>query len=200
MLAEVVALHDVKDAEGFVQATINRARLVLSPDEREELAAEGLAILCKLAGDWQPRREGYQQDGRFSGYAAMYLPRKLGDAWHRMHPEHLLRTQPDGGRRWQYGDRAVSLNAMTAEDGEDREQLLAGRDADETPAPTVERLLRGQLEERFDVALRVSGLMAEGLTSDREIAEVLGLTTSQVRDARADLEPVAQRLRTLSQR
>jgi hypothetical protein len=59
---------------------------VLSTDERAELVAEGLAILCKLAHDYKPHIARHaRNEGRFSGYAA--------------NPEHQLRTQPDGRRR-----------------------------------------------------------------------------------------------------
>src|SRR5947209_8665438 len=132
MLAESVALLDVRDVLAFVQgtleswcaATAKRGRIVLSEDERADLACEGVAIMYKLAEEFQPHMDGYDQPGRFSGYAAMFLPRKLGDAWHRMHPEHQLRTQPDGKRRWEYRERAVSLDAIVAEDP-DRHALMA---------------------------------------------------------------------------
>ena len=199
MLAEVVALHDVRDAESFVHATLNASRRIYSLEEREELAAEGLAILCKLASDFEPHRDGYAHAGKFSGFAAKYLRLKLEDAYHRQHPEHQLRTQPDGRRRYEYGERAVSLHAYTGEDGEDRGELLASREVPDLPTPTIANLLREQLEDELNTALNVAGLYAEGVTSDREVAEVLSLTTTQVREARAKLEPVAQRLRTLSQ-
>ena len=148
---------DVNDAEAFVQATINRwqaptrdrGRIELSDWEREELAAEGMAILCKLRDQFKPRMAGYDQDGRFSGYAAQFLPRKLGDAWHRMHDEHQLRTQPDGGRRWHYGDKAVSLEALTAEDP-DRHSIMATPDAG------------------FDLTARLHAALVERARSERE--------------------------------
>lgn len=200
MLAEAVALHDVRDAEAFVQATLNASRRIYPPDEREELVAEGLRIMVELSASFVPQRDGYAHAGRFSGYAAKFLRLKLEDAYHRLHPEHTLRTCPDGKRRYEYGDRPVSLQALTFDDGEDRESQLAAEDEPERPTPTIETMLREQLEERYSSAMRVAGMLAEGVTSDREIASVLGMTTSQVRDARQDLEPIAQRLRTLSQR
>src|SRR5436309_3550379 len=41
MLPTTVALHDVDDVEGFVNRTINNARLSLKRDERDELVLEG---------------------------------------------------------------------------------------------------------------------------------------------------------------
>lgn len=117
-------LHDIRDPHGFVHATIRRARLVLTREENDELHAEGMAILCRLAEDYRPHIDGHDREGRFSGYAAMFLPRKLGDAWHRMHPEHQHVSQADGSRRWVYGERAVSLEALTAEDP-DRHAIMA---------------------------------------------------------------------------
>ncbi len=201
MLAEAVALHDVRDAVAFVQATLNASRRLYPPDEREELVAEGLAILCHLASRFEPQRDGYQQAGRFSGFAAKYLRLKLEDAYHRLHPEHQLRTQPDGKRRYEYGDHAVSIDAMTADDPERGGLLADQRAADDAPTvPAIESLLREQLEARLEVAVRVAGSFADGLTSDQDVAEVLGITAEQVREARVDLEPVARRLRTLNQR
>jgi hypothetical protein len=113
MLASPFALRDVDDVENFVAATIQRALPGLEEGEFEELKLEGLAIMCELDRKFEPRREGYQQDGRFSGYAAMYLPRKLGDAWHRLHPEHRYVTDPESGRRsWIYDQAPVSLDGI----------------------------------------------------------------------------------------
>lgn len=195
---EAIDFRDVLNPIAFVHATITRSRRLLGPEEREELAAEGMAILCKLARDFEPQIDGYECAGRFSGFAAKYLPLKLEDAYHRLHPEHLLQTQEDGSRRYHYGERPVSLEALSGEDGEQR-QLGAREDA-ERPSPSIRQMLADQYEQRLDCAMRVAGLLGEGLTSDREIADVLGLTVGQVRDARQDLEPIAQRLRTLSQR
>lgn len=114
MLATTFALYDVDDCVAFVAATIRRTGLSVGEAEHEELMLEGLAILCDLAARFTPRREGYTQDGWFSGYAARYLPRRLGDAWHRLHPEHRYVTDPDTGKRhWRYGKPAISLDALT---------------------------------------------------------------------------------------
>jgi hypothetical protein len=112
LLATYVALHDVQDAEGFVAATIQRSGLTLTRCEHEELLAEGIAILCELAADFEPHREGYAQAGRFSGYAARYLPRRLGDAWHRGNPHHHRIAGENGKRSWHYEAPPVSLDQL----------------------------------------------------------------------------------------
>lgn len=116
MLAGIVSLYDVDDVEAFVQATLNNSNIDFSGEERDELVLEGIAIMCDLAARYEPHRPGYQQAGRFSGYAAMFLPRRLGDAWHRLHPEHCYVTRPDGSREWVYLERAVSLDGIRSED------------------------------------------------------------------------------------
>lgn len=129
MLATPVILHDIASAEGFVRGTIAKAErggMALEHDEREELVSEGLTILYELAGTFDAHRPGYETSGRFSGYAAMFLPRRLGDAWHRSHPEHRYVTDHSTGRRvWHYDPPAVSLDAITDartnRGGEDRD-------------------------------------------------------------------------------
>ena len=122
MLATRVALHDVDDVEGFVNATLNAFEVSietkLEPQEREELVAEGLCIMYALAERYQPRRGDHTQDGRFSGFAAAFLPKKLGDAWHRMHPEHKYVTNPATGKReWLYLKASLSLDGIRANGG-----------------------------------------------------------------------------------
>lgn len=98
-----VRLHDVLDVEAFVKATLVRSRIRFDDSEREELTGEGLAIMFELA-------DRYDGRGRFSGYAAQFLPRRLTDAWHRMHREHTYATTEAGKREWRYGDTPVSLS------------------------------------------------------------------------------------------
>lgn len=195
MLAETVAILDIRDAEGFVQATINRARLVLQPDEREELVATGLEILVDLAGKYRPHIDGHAQEGRFSGYAAMYLPRKLGDAWHRMHPEHLLVTQADGSRKWTYREKAVSLEAMMGDDP-DRQPLLANQPTGEAGfEDRVDRALR-EYDDRFrEQTVKVAALLGEGATY-QDAARILGMPPQLVREHVMKLALIADRLRT----
>ena len=257
-LAYTIALHDPKcgahinprnpclgklfcitDVEAFVQATINRSRRVYGLEEREELVGEGLRITYDLASRFDPHREGYEQGGRLCGFVAKYLTLKLEDAYHRLHPEHQLRTDPETGKRsYAYGEKAVSLEALAGEDGETGllrddtdgitgdgvtvEQIaeklgLTSQQFNATvgeiralaqklgswghaaTVATLSSLLRDRCEERYETGLRVAGALVQGLTLDKDIADELGITLSQVREARADLEPIAQRLRTLNQ-
>lgn len=120
VLPTSVIVHDIRDAEGFVKATLKRSGIRFSPDEYDEMVAEGLAQLWELASAFEPRREGYAQEGRFSGYAARYLPGRIGRAWHRAHREHRQVVGSDGKRRWHYGEGPVSLDGMPAERREQR--------------------------------------------------------------------------------
>lgn len=99
-----------------MQRTVDASRISYHHNEREELLAEGLVILLELAQRYRPlpARPGIDsQPGRFSGYASMFLPRRLGDAWHRWHPEHRYVTDPDSGRRhWRYDKPTMSLDEL----------------------------------------------------------------------------------------
>lgn len=111
MLATTVQLYDIDDVEGFVCATIERAGLgAVDPAEKEELTAEGLVILYRLAERFEPHLPGYSQPGRFSGFAAKFLPRRLGDTWHKSHPEHTRAVEENGKRAWQYKPAPISLD------------------------------------------------------------------------------------------
>jgi len=112
MLTATVALHDITNVEAFVRATLDDSRIRFQTGERDELVLEGLAILYDLAGSYQHQLPGYAQPGRFSGYAARYLPRRLGEAWHRLHEEHIYRTRLDGGREYEYLQPAISLDGI----------------------------------------------------------------------------------------
>lgn len=119
MLTNAVPLGNIDDAEAFVRHCINKSRIVLTPDERDELVAEGLVLLCELHQRYNPARDkapaGKTQG--FFGYALYLLPRKLNDAWHRSQPHHLLRTQSDGTRRYEYVKTARSLEELHTPDG-----------------------------------------------------------------------------------
>jgi len=109
LLAAPIGLHDIEDVERFVANSLHRSGLPFRRQEQEELISEGLCILYELAEKFEPQREGYAQAGRFSGYAAQFLPRRLGDAWHKRHPEHRRIAGDDGKRRWVYTEAAFSL-------------------------------------------------------------------------------------------
>jgi hypothetical protein len=116
LIGQQIRLGDVDNLEAFVQRTIDRSQIQYSPQEREELLAEGLAISYELAAKYKPlpMRPGIDtKPGRFSGYLAMFLPRRLGDAWHRNHPNHRYITDPDTGlRSWHYEAPMLSLDSL----------------------------------------------------------------------------------------
>lgn len=190
VLAEPIGLFDILDIEAFVQATINRSRRRHEPAEREELVAEGLRISYEQAARFDPHRAGYEQAGRFSGFLAKYLPLKLEDAYHRLHPEHQLRSDPETGRRsYFYGERAASLDAMTAEDP-DRQPLMA--DVVHLDPLTVQRRAHKALFDRWtkrvELWSEMAALFAEGAT-DSDVAELLGVSGDEVREAKAAIAP-----------
>lgn len=123
LLHEPIALRDVADIEGFVNATINsefkdRRRLNITRQEREELLSEGMAILYELSSVFVARRPGHTKDGRFSGFASFYLPKRLAEAWHRTHEEHRYVTDPETGkRRYVYLTPSTSLDGLYAQFG-----------------------------------------------------------------------------------
>jgi hypothetical protein len=136
VLNAIVALHDVDDVVGFVNDTLNqfcqgrpgKPGVHLSRDEREELVCEGIAIMYDLADRYEPRRGDHEQDGRFSGFAAWALPKKLGDAWHRLHPEHRLVSDPETGkRRWIYLEKHTSFDSVVSSEVSETGLIGGGR-------------------------------------------------------------------------
>lgn len=138
-LIEGVQLFDVANVEAFIQRALDKSQIGYEPEEREELLALGWTEFYELACHYKPLPEppcGYpkwftltlddrqayearlQSDrsvkrGRFSGHAAMFFPRRFGDAWHKLHPEHRYVTDPETGKRgWVYEQPMVSLNAI----------------------------------------------------------------------------------------
>lgn len=116
-VASGIQLHDIEDVEGFVIDCLNRSAIQFDRDEREDLIAEGVCLLYELARRYEPKRAGHTKAGRFSGFASQFLPRRLGDAWHARNPHHVRAPDETGKRRWQYLERAVSFDAVVAEQG-----------------------------------------------------------------------------------
>lgn len=129
-----VSLGDIKDAEAFVKYAIKRARVPVAQYEYDDVVCEGLLVLCRLYVMYDPSRDRgstvRRTDGStngvasFAGYASYLLPGKIRDAWHRMHEEHLLRTQEDGTRRYEYGTSPRSLSEAGSMDGHGGTDLL----------------------------------------------------------------------------
>jgi hypothetical protein len=112
---EPIRLADIANVEAFVEAAITKSRIPLEPGEREVLLSEGLTILYELYSKYKPGVGGRDATrSRFSGYAAMFLPRRLGDAWRRSHRDsHRYVTNPDTGQRgWVYAERPASLEQL----------------------------------------------------------------------------------------
>ncbi len=117
LIAQPIALADIANCEAFVQAALKKSGIRFGDEERDELLAEGLTILLELHRGYRPltARPGIdERDGRFSGYAAWALPKRLGDFWHKSHSEHRYVTGPDGKRGWIYGRPTLSLDALTS--------------------------------------------------------------------------------------
>lgn len=132
--------HDIEDPVAFISATLNKAirgGLPLTGDEFDELVLEGLLILTKMATAWHSGHQ-HSRKGEFSGYVAMFLPKRLGDAWHRMHPNHRYITNPETGRRaWHYDPPAVSYDALASDPLGGEQQLSRARRPHEfVPTPT----------------------------------------------------------------
>jgi hypothetical protein len=167
MLNATVALHDVEDVEGFVQATINKGRLRLTPEQRDELAAEGLRIMCKLSNDYEPGKNGLDASAsKFSGYAAKFLPGKLSDAWHRLQG-HRLASGPDGVRRWQYDDAPTSLSVIAEKPGGlDTVKSLQHREEYEPEVlDTLSQVLANWWERRCDLVTQYFEMRSEGYST-----------------------------------
>lgn len=194
MIATQITIHDIRDAEGYVAACMQRSRILFQPGEREELLAEGLVILYELADRYEPHRAGYRQPGRFSGYAAAYLPRRLEDAWHRLNPQHQARRNGDGRRVWDYGSTPMSLQhddmpqiAATAATIRVAEDSVVDRALDTMPHwdRMIARPLVALLDDGYrtdEIAARLG--LARGEVTARQGAVASAIAAIQHRDAR----------------
>lgn len=131
-----VPLHDIDDAEAFVRANIRKSGVMLTPDEREELVAEGLVILCDMATKFIKRMDGYDRDGSFAGYASRFLPKRMKEAYHSLHPEHVQRTDKDGKKYIEYRDKPWSLDTVRIydEDSDEDKVRFVGDFVSSSPA------------------------------------------------------------------
>lgn len=182
MLATSIRLHDVKDAEAFVAANVQRSGVIVrDTHEREDLIAEGLVILCELADRYEPHRAGYEKAGSFAGYAAKFLPGRMRDAYYALHPEHVARRDQDGRRVYEFGERPMSLQH------DDMPQLpataaviampsIVGTCWD--PGPTVAAAI-ARVPPEFPKARSVVELIDEGYSPD-EIARRLRMNRGAV--------------------
>lgn len=179
-LNQQVTLHDVADVEAFVRSTIQKGRLRLTTDEREELVAAGMTIMVRLAKIYEPGRNGLDAAGsKFSGYAAKYLPGKLSDEWHRMQEHHRLVTVEGGERRWQYDQKPASLDAIREETGTDHIKAVRVEDL---YGSDMALTLRSVLDERWphdrEITVKLGVLMGSGYRVD-EAAKIIGITAEE---------------------
>lgn len=108
-----IQVYDIRDAKNFVYTLLGWSRLAnMEFHEREDLCAEGMLILLDLASKFKPHMDGYEQPGRFSGYAARFLPGKVRSAYYKMHPEHLQKTNAEGKRYYQHGEQPKSYEEL----------------------------------------------------------------------------------------
>lgn len=105
-----VELGDIKEAYGFVAKCIAKSGIKVQGEEYDEMMCEGIVILCALHDRYDASKDTGPK-ASFAGYAWYLLPRKLKDAWHKLHPEHVMRTQPDGKRKYEYHQAPVSIDA-----------------------------------------------------------------------------------------
>lgn len=183
MLSATTGLDDIRDCEAFVRSQL--PRVILTPDLREELIAEGLRILVELHARYEPGRGGQDAtESSFSGYAAKYLPGKLRDAWHRLEGTHHLVTNGDS-REWRYDEKPRSLDRMNEidPDSADRHRALQAIDRHESDfAETLGYAIDTVFADRRKVALEVGVLLGLGIDRN-EIAR--GLRRREVEVAEA---------------
>jgi hypothetical protein len=172
------SLLDVRDPRGFVAACIQKSWVRPSAEQREDLIAEGLMILCGLAARYEPHREGYAQPGRFSGYAARYLPLRMQDAWQQMNPTVTNRDAESGTREVEFLEHA-SLNVrvhadLTATYGLAQSFDTLGAALDRVPEPWCASNMHRRVVEGLGAGLGVV-----------EIARELGVKRNDVVDIRS---------------
>jgi hypothetical protein len=177
------SLLDIRDPRGFVAATIQKSRVRLSSDEHEDLLCEGLAILCDLASRFEPHRPGYNTPGRFSGYAAKYLPLRLQDAYGKLKPT-VTRRDPDGQRVREYVTHlSISAdrdNNPSADRGRGTHHTLVatyGLVGEDAGYPLIEAAM--DLLEDPRLHRRVLAGIDRGMGTD-EIARTLGIRRPDV--------------------
>ncbi len=159
------AIGTISDAHGFVHATLNALDLTLTPDQWRELEQEGVAQLWAL---WRQ----YDGRGTFSGYAKRYLPRRMIDQWHALHPEHY-RSGSRSDRTWKYGEHPIPLHAITP----DAEPSYLDP-TPPAPGPLADAIACLPHWQR-PMAHAVTNLMLDGLGT-REIARQLSVTQGDV--------------------
>jgi hypothetical protein len=117
-LFAATSLRDIKNVEAFVVDCIKRSGIRPRDYEWEDVVGDSILLLYDMESKYVEQMDGYKQKGLFSGYAITYLPRKIKAAYHKSQENHLMCTQPDGSRKWEYRARSVSYDAVTSRNEE----------------------------------------------------------------------------------
>lgn len=195
-----VSLHDVEDAEAFVQATINKGGLRLTPEQRDELAAHGMFRLVEMARKYQPGRGGLDAEtSRFSGFAAKYLPGKLSDHWHRMNDGHYRVDKETDTRVWVIEVAPASLDRIASEHPLGLESVKALHHSDEWEPELLEelpRMLTDEWERQCELVTKYVEMRTEGYScadfelqmnlTSHKAAEIERITKRMIRKAQPD--------------
>jgi hypothetical protein len=176
------SLLDIRDPRGFVAATIAKSGVRLSREERDDLIAEGLAILCDLARKFEPQRAGYSQAGRFSGYAAAYLPLRLHDAYRQMHPT-VTQVNEHGERTREF------VRNLPLDPGHGRPELTATYGLVDAPQgyDTIRRAVDTLDPPLRRCARKLTDMLDDGYGTDA-VVEASGLKRSEVEQLRVALQ------------
>jgi hypothetical protein len=103
MLHNRVSLFDIYDVEAFVIACVKRSGTNAPREYWDDLVAEGICLLYQMAKNYKPQMDGYETAGKFSGYAIMWLPKQIKQAWHRSQEHHVHVTDKETRKReWRY--------------------------------------------------------------------------------------------------
>lgn len=105
-----VACHDVLDVEAFVIKAMRTSGITPGRDETEDIVMAGIVVLYDMANRYKPQMDGYARPGRFSGWAAKYLPGRIRDAYFQMHENIVVRVDTEGHKRREFLPAPVRLS------------------------------------------------------------------------------------------
>lgn len=116
-----VAIHDIRDAEGFAISCIIRAGLepavLRARGDFDDVLSMALVALWDLNRCYRDRLPGYEHDGCFSGYAARYLPARVRTAYLNSQA-NVSMISVDGKKRRVHFPASLPLSAVNR-DGDD---------------------------------------------------------------------------------
>lgn len=188
---DALAVHDVRDARGFVIRAL--PNVTLSPDAREELIAEGVRILLEMAERYRPGHGGRDPSGsRFSGYAARFLPGKLLDAWRRTEG-HSCHHLPDGTRQWRPPPQTIPLSACE----EDHVPQRQGAHQDEQIVTRLADAIDALWRQERALTLRVGIALSEGVAV-AHLPSLLHIRRAEAQEAVARIERALPHLTSIA--